>query len=143
MARSSAKFDAGFIQKLKKALDQGTSKLIQSTQGKLSQAAPVDTGRLASSFFVGKDFPDRTVLPERKERGSVTVTPYKGKITFEGDWYISNNLPYAQYVALDPTNAIYGKNGRVGAAAWYTNIVNNFPIERDRIFEKEFRKYFK
>ena len=129
------------VKKYREALDEGQSQLIQQTQGRLSAAAPVDTGRLASSFFVGKNTPDHTSeAPPRKQREPVTITPYPGKITFGGEWWISNNLPYAQYVALDPTNKIYGKNGRVGAASWYTIIANNLQRDANRIFEKEFKK---
>jgi len=128
------------VKKYREALDEGQSQLVQQTQGKLSAAAPVDTGRLASSFFIGKNFPNRSITPKRDGPGPVTSPKYSGKITFEGEWWISNNLPYAQYVALDPTNKIYGKNGRVGAAAWYTIIVNNLQRDADRIFEKEFKK---
>ena len=34
------------------------------TQSKLAQANPKDTGRMASSFYVGKDKPNLKVRPE-------------------------------------------------------------------------------
>jgi len=125
------------LKEYREALDRAQSKLVQDTQAKLSKAAPVDTGRLASSFFIGKDFPNRSITPKRDGPGPITNPPYSGKITFEGDWYISNNLPYAEVVAYNP---IYGKNGRVGGAAWFTTIQNNLQRDANRIFNAEFKK---
>jgi|GEM_PF-6523793 len=128
---------AELVKKYREALDEGQSQLVQQTQGRLSAAAPVDTGRLASSFFIGKNSPDRSTTPERDGPGPIDIPKYSGKITFGGEWWISNNLPYAFIVANNP---IYGKNGRVGAAAWFTTIQNNLSRDANRIFSKEFKK---
>ena len=53
-------------------------------------------------------------------------------IPFEGDYYITNNLPYAERVALDPR---WAKNGRIGGADWYTRIENYLPQDAKRDFE--------
>ena len=112
-----------WVPQVRKALDQALTDHIALTQGKLSQANPKDTGRMASSWFVGKDQPDLQTRDEnwgkpakRKYSGGVgtegvIVEPgvmkldipyYEKKITSDSDWYISNNLPYAQRVAYDP-----------------------------------------
>ena len=88
---------------------------------------------MASGWFFGRDIPYLTVRPEnwstpakRKYPGGkgtegvkisqgVTKVELKespNKITFDGDWYISNNLPYSWCVAFDP---VYAK-GAAGVA---------------------------
>ena len=88
-------------------------RFIINTQSKLSAATPVDTGRMASSWFVGDDQPSDAVASERSRNdvslsGPVTVTKPDFPIPFEGDYYLTNNFDYAQRVALDPR---WAKNG--------------------------------
>ena len=52
-----------WVPQIRKALDQVMTDHIALTQGKLVQANPKDTGRMASSWFVGKDKPDLSVRP--------------------------------------------------------------------------------
>ena len=140
MADSFAKFrGVEKIKEIKKAMNAGLSDFLFSTQSKLSEAAPVDTGRLASSFVLGKDQPNREIEPARDTPGAVTVTRQynKNEITIDSDWYISNNLEYAYTVANNP---IWGKGGRVGGAAWYTSIANNIQRDADASFNRQFRK---
>ena len=140
MADSFAKFrGVGKIKEIEKAMNDGLGNFLFDTQSKLSEAAPVDTGRLASSFVLGKDQPNREKEPVRDTPGAVTVTRKysKNEITIDSDWYISNNLEYAYTVANDP---IYGKGGRVGGAAWYTSIANNLQRDADASFDRQFRK---
>jgi len=127
------------VKEIDKKLDKALAKFLFKTQDKLSKAAPVDTGRLASSFVLGKDRPNREVEPERDSKGPVTVTRQynENEITMDSDWYISNNLPYAERVAYDPR---WGKGGRVGGAAWYTTVLNNLQADADRIFTNELKK---
>ena len=47
-----------WVPNVKKALNQAMADHIVLTQSKLAQANPKDTGRMASSWFVGKDQPD-------------------------------------------------------------------------------------
>ena len=69
---------------------------------------------LCSNIFTRKSF-----LPE-----------FSGVIEFDGNWYITNNLPYAERVSLDPK---WAKNA-VGGAAWFTTIVGQMPADlRKRI----------
>ena len=103
------------VKEIDEALNKALADFLFYTQGKLSKAAPVDTGRLASSFVLGKDLPNREVEPKRTSKGPVIVTRQytRKEITMDSNWFISNNLPYAHTVAYNP---IYGKNGRVGGA---------------------------
>ena len=141
MANNSfAKFKgAAKVEEIEAAFNAALINVLFNTQSKLSAAAPVDTGRLASSFVLGKDAPNREFEPERSEPGEVIVTRQynKSEITIDSDWYISNNLPYAEYVAFDP---IYGKNGRVGGAAWFTTIANGLQRKANEAFNRELRK---
>ena len=54
-----------FFNALEEAVDTAFSEFVQSTQGLLTSRAPVDTGRLASSFFISKAVPsdEVTYLP--------------------------------------------------------------------------------
>lgn len=144
MAKAFKFVGPDFIKQVKKALDNGTAQLLTNTQSKLSDSSPVNTGRLASSFNIGHNSPDLSVAPERtqpgiREGGSATIEikQYSGKITFDGDWYLSNNLPYATRAAMDP--GYVGRRGG-GSGDWYSQIVNQLPNDTVRIFAREFRK---
>ncbi len=127
------------VKKVDKALDRGLAKFLFNTQSKLSAASPVDTGRLASSWVLGKGSPNRESEPERKEKGPVVVTRQynEGEITMDSNWFVSNNLPYAERAAYDP-----GYVGRVGGGngAWFSQVVNNLNRDADRIFQRELKK---
>ena len=118
------------VKEIDKQLDKAMADFVFNTQSKLSAASPLKFGRLASSWFVGKNTPDRSVPPERDKRGPVVITEYSGKITFDGNWFISSNLPYTQRAAYDPYN------GRRGGGDWFTRIENNLAKDADRIFQK-------
>ena len=117
---------------IQKALDKAFAEHIVVTQGKLASSNPVDTGRMASSWFIGKDTPDRSVAPERDEPGGVDVPQYSGRIEYDGTWYISNNLPYAERVAYDPKWA----KGGAGGAAWFTSIVGQMTADLNKRMER-------
>ena len=120
------------VKEIDDALDKGLARFITTTQSKLSAANPVDTGRMASSWFVGKGVPNRDVAPERDGPGRVKVTPYDGPITMDSDWYISNSLPYAERVATDPR---WAKGGRRGGKDWFTRIENGLAKDAERAFD--------
>ena len=68
-----------WVPQVRKALDQAVTDHIVLTQSKLAQANSKDTGRMASSWFIGKDKPDLTVRPENwstpaKRKYSAKVT---------------------------------------------------------------------
>ena len=69
---------------------------------------PVDTGRMASSWFIGKGNPSREVAPERDGPGPVKVTLQRADHHEVRLWI--KLLPYAERVALDPLWA--------GGAGW-------------------------
>jgi len=120
------------------AMDEGTARLLVNTQSKLSASSPVDTGRLASSWMVGHNSMDTSVASERaKDESRVEIKRYDGEITFDGEWHISNNLPYAQRAANDP-----GYVGKVGGGAgdWYSSIENNLARDAKRSFDSFLKK---
>ena len=122
------------VDEIQKALDKGLGRFLTNTQSKLSISSPVLTGRLASSWMVGEDEPDRDVASEREGSGKngawqkgkdnpvIEIQRYQGKITIKSDWWITNSLVYAARAALDP--GYVGKRGG-GAGDWYTASENN------------------
>ena len=144
------------VKKIDKMLDNALAQFITNTQSKLSASSPVDTGRLASSWFVGKGQPDRSVAPEGigkpaeretidgvsyKVEGTntadISITRYNGKITMDSNGSISHNLPHAERTAYDP--GYVGRRGG-GDGAWFSQVVNNLNKDADRIFERELKK---
>ena len=122
------------VKEIDEALDKGLARFLINTQSKLSAASPIDTGRLASSWFVGKGVPDRSVPPERDGPGPENVERYNGKIEMDSDWWISSNLPYTQRAAFDPYN------GRRGGGDWFTRIENNLAKDAEKAFDFYLRK---
>ena len=124
-----AKKPTKLVKDVNEAINKGLARFLTNTQSKLSAASPVDTGRLSSSWFVGENIPNRDEAPEREEPGAVTIKRFKGKVTTDNDYWISNNLPYAARAAFDP-----GYVGRSvpGNGAWYSEIENNLPKDMDR-----------
>ena len=125
------------VKEIDDAMNKGLARFVILTQSKLSAANPVDTGRMASSWFIGEGTPSREVAPERDGPGSVKITPYNGPITMKSSWWISNSLPYAERVAFDP---MFSKNGRRGGADWFTRIQNSQPKDAERAFDYFLRK---
>ena len=128
------------VKEIDDALDKGLARFLINTQSKLSAASPLDSGRLASSWFVGKGVPNRSQRPENwAEPGEkrVEVEEPSGTITLDSDYFISNNLPYAEIAAFDP-----GYSGRRGGGAgdWFTKIQNNLARDAERSFDFFLRK---
>ena len=92
------------------------------------------TGRLASSWNIGRNQPDLSAPPVREALGPIQLKPFGGPITYGGNWFISSNLPYTQRAAYDPYN------GRRGGGDWFTRIENNMTKDADRIFQRELSK---
>ena len=122
------------IKEIDEALDRGMSKFLFNTRSKLSAASPVLTGRLASSWNIGKNKPDLSVPPVREALGPIKLKPFTEPITYGGNWFISSNLPYTQRAAYDPYN------GRRGGGDWFTRIENNLDKDASRIFQRELSK---
>ena len=116
MARKMTPSEA--LAKVDKQIDRGFRAFVLGTQGKLTKNTPVDTGRAASSWFVSKDAPSFQEAPERETEGEVEAPKYSGPITFDGDWYLTNNLPYAERISLDPKWA----KGSRGGPNWFRKI---------------------
>ena len=128
-----------FFNALEEAVDMAFSEFVQSTQGLLTSRAPVDTGRLASSFFISKTVPSNevTYTPWAPKGARKVIRPeYSGKITYDGTWFITNNVPYGPYVAFDP---VYGKGGRAFGPDWYTATVNQNPARFQALLRKNLR----
>ena len=128
------------IKEIDDALDKGLARFVFGTQSKLSRNSPIDTGRLASSWFIGRNQPNREVEPEHDSTYVQITKDYNpSEITMEAAsaWYISSNLPYTQRAAYDP-----GYVGRAGGGAgdWFTKIVNNLPKDAERAFDFFLRK---
>ena len=111
------------LQTFVRGVDNAFSAYINLTKSKLSAASPVATGRLASSWRIGRNTVDPSVAPIRPEgtRGSTESPDFPGRITFDGTWYISNSLPYAERAGLG-AGGQGPYNGRRGATNWYKNI---------------------
>ena len=121
------------VKEIDDALNKGLARFLFSTQSKLSAAAPVDTGRLASSWMIGMNQPNREVEPVHEtEYIQITKDYNPSEITLKNDWYLSSNLPYSEPVCYDPR---YAKGGRRGGAAWFTSIANNLNKDADRAFD--------
>ena len=118
---------------IQKALNDALAGTLNLQQGKLAKACPKDTGRMASSFFVGQNQP---VTESRDENWAqpgdarLEIDQYDGKITFEGDWYISNAVPYAEYVAYNY------KPSAKAQKDWYTSIAN----QSGNVFKAQYDK---
>ena len=126
------------VKEIDKALDKGLARFLINTQSKLSASSPIDTGRLASSWMIGKGVPNRSVAPEMEKGSKPTITEYSGEITLDGDsWFISNSLPYAERAAFDP--GYVGWRGG-GAGDWFTKIQNNLDKDAQRAFDFFLRK---
>jgi hypothetical protein len=122
------------IREIDEAMDKGFARFVIGTQSKLSAASPVDTGRLASSWYVGKGVPDRSVPPERDAPGTVQIEKPSMEITTDSDFWISSNLPYTERSAFDPYN------GRRGGGAWFTSIENRLAEDAQKAFDYFLRK---
>ena len=125
------------VKEIDEALDKGLARFLINTQSKLSASSPILTGRLASSWMIGKGVPDRDVAPERDGPGPVTVEQYGGPITMESDWWVSNSLIYAARAAYDP--GYVGRRGG-GAGDWFTRIENGLSKDAEKAFDYFLRK---
>lgn len=128
---------AEIVKEIDDALDKGLARFLINTQSKLSVSSPIDTGRLASSWMIGKGVPDRSVPPKRDEPAPPTIEKYGGPITMESDWWISSNLPYSERAAYDP--GYVGRRGG-GAGDWFTRIENNLAKDAQQSFDYFLRK---
>jgi len=124
---------------IKTALDMAVAEHLAVTQGKLAKANPKDTGRMASSWYIGHNNPPSEVRSDPwADPGAkrVEVPEYSGQITADGTWYITNNVAYADRVCYDP---IWAKNGS-GGPAWFTSIATQQPSDISKTVTKYLRR---
>ena len=121
------------VPEIQDALDTALAGTLNLQQGKLSRANPKDTGRMSSSWFIGHNKPRRDYPVNWADRGrQVTeIEEYSGKITFDGTWYISNNVPYALYIAYN-----YSPAAPKAQKDWFTSIANQTGVVFGRQFNK-------
>ena len=124
---------------IQKALDDALAGTLNLQQGELAKANPKDSGRMAASWNIGHNKPDLSVKPEGQQ--SPEPDAYEGKITFDGDWYISNNLPYAMPVcALGNYPASWRAGGHTPPTSipenWFWNIAN----QSNNVFDRQYDK---
>lgn len=130
-----------FADNVQEALDEALAEHITVTQSKLSQASPIDSGRFASSWFVSVDGPELGTRPPNwaepgAKREELSKYP-KSSITYDGTWYISNNLPYGPRLADDPK---WGYGGRRGSSDWYNIVTTQQPYDLEETFRKFLRR---
>lgn len=121
--------------------DKAWSEYVQEVQGQLTSRAPIDTGRLASSFYISKNRPSNNKRPEdwaKPGEKKQEAPKYNRKIKYDGTWFITNNVPYAVRVAKNPT---YGKNGRGFGSEWYNATVTQIPRLWDQTAARYLRKF--
>ena len=89
------------VKEIEEAMDKGLGRFLINTQSKLSVSSPILTGRLASSWFIGKGVPDRSVAPEMEAGAAqqLRLTAARSRSTLIGT---SQLLPYAARAAFDP-----------------------------------------
>ena len=125
---------------IKKALDEALTRTLNLQQEALNAQPPVDTGRMASSWQIGRNTPPNPAdRGENWNSGGVGVKwEYAGKITFKGDWYISNNVPYAQPVCLlGSYPPSWGGSAPTSIPrGWFTTIAN----QTGNVFSTQFNK---
>ena len=134
-----AKFKgADLVREIDRALDKGMARFVTNTQSKLSASSPVDTGRLASSWVVGKGAPNRSRPAERQSGTTrIQVDRFNGEIAYDTNYFISSNLPYSAIAAYDP--GYVGQAGG-GAGDWFSRIINNLDKDATRDFDFFLRK---
>jgi hypothetical protein len=112
----------GVVPDVRAGLDLAMEVTLNQQQEALGIANPKDTGRMSSSWAISKGGRSQFVRPEdwgAKGEERYEKYQYRRKITFEGNWYIINNVPYADvicysYMALVPK----------AQKDWYTSIAN-------------------
>lgn len=135
-----AKDDLGdIIPEVKQAIDNGFSDFIIDTQSQLGEANPKSTGRMSSSWFIGQN----QINPTTRDKNWANPGDkryenpgYDGKITADGNWFISNSVEYAERVALDQNYS----GGGDGGPAWFTSITTQLERELDQRIDYYLRK---
>lgn len=80
-----------------------------------SRVSPIDTGRLRSSWFAAAGNPSSAVAPEGTNAPSTDATGLQVRVGVI--YHLTNNLPYAQSVAIEGRVVSKPKN-------WFIDFVN-------------------
>ena len=117
--------------RIQEALDTALAGILNLQQDKLNAANPRDSGRMASSWRVGHN--TRPDADRGKDWESTTGVKweYESKITFDGTWYISNNVPYSVFIAYN-----YPPTATKAQKDWFTSIANQTGV----VFTRQFNK---
>ena len=134
---SGVPFDQ-IVPEIQEALDDALTGTLFEVQGQLNKQPPVDTGRMASSWQIGHNSRPNPADRGENWNSGVQRWEYTGKISFKGDWYISNAVPYAEPVCLlGSYPPSWG--GQAPASipkGWFTTIENQVP----NVFIKNWNK---
>ena len=134
--------DAAALERhLKKAMDALQAEVLITVQAKLgsTDVSPVDSGRFRSSWFAAEGTASSAVAPEGADEENEDA---KGlKIDSRKTYHLTNNLPYAQAIAIEGrTNP--EKNQKSKPATWFTSFRNetipSIQAEAARQIRKEF-----
>ena len=99
------------------------------------KANPKDTGRMAASWTVGHNTPNRSVKRRAAGGTEVEVRLTAGRLRLRVTWYISNNVPYAQPVCLLGLSTSWGAAPKA-QKDWFTSIAN----QTGNVFTTQFNK---
>ena len=135
MAKKGIDLDK-MVPALREKLDKVQDRFIHELQDQLAHKAPYETGRLASSWRIGKGSPNREVEPERTTDGGIKIKRASFPVTFGEDYYLSSNIPYADRLALDPSFPI-----KTAPRDWFTSTINQAPQLARRIAAEELRNF--
>jgi hypothetical protein len=102
---------------LKKALDSLVAEVLITTQAELgsSRVSPVDTGRMRSSWFAAEGSSSDAVAGEGDNSPNSDATGLQ--VDANKEYHLTNNLPYAQSVAIEGHVVAKPKN-------WFIDFVN-------------------
>lgn len=86
---------------IKKALDALQAEVLITTQAELGSTAvsPVATGRFRSSWFAAEGNSSGAVAPEGANSANTDAAGLK--VDSKKDYHLTNNLPYAESVAIE------------------------------------------
>ena len=131
---SGVPFDQ-LVPEIQEALDDALTGTLVEQQGALVKDNPKDSGRMASSWQIGQN--SRPTPADRGEGWAkpgdarVEVWEYTQKISFKGEWYISNAAPYAEFIAYN-----YPPSATKAQKDWFTSIAN----QTSNVFIKNWNK---
>ena len=119
------------VPEIQEALDTALAGTLNLQQDALNKDNPVDSGRMASSWRIGYNNPPDADRGEEWESDVGVKWEYTSKITFKGTWYISNNVPYADFIAYN-----YPPSATNAQKDWFTSIAN----QTGNVFTRQFNK---